>query len=75
MSNKINNINSLIQADKENAYLKDFNRIKSGKSFDIHFKNYKESYVKDMIEYFESTSEYEKSGYLNLKLNGFREHK
>lgn len=75
MGENIFDINSLIRADKENGYLKDYKRIKSGKKFNINFENYSEEYVTEMIKFFENSGDYEKSGYLNLRLNGFKEHK
>jgi len=72
MVSEINNIDNLIKNYKEKTYLKDFNRIKIGKNYNIHFENYKESYIEDMISFFESSNEYDKSSYLNLKLNLFK---
>ena len=72
MSNKVHNIKNLIRSNKKGTYLKNYERIKDGKSFDIYFNNYTEKYVKEMIDYFESVGEYKKSSYLNLKLNGFK---
>lgn len=69
------NIGDLIKADKGRIYEKDFNRIKCGKKFDINFNNYSEEYIKEIIMYYESIGDYTKSGYLNLKLNVFKEHK
>ena len=60
---------------EQKGYLKDYKRIKGGKKFNIHFDNYSEEYVTEMINYFEANGDYEKSGYLNLRLNGFKEHK
>lgn len=78
MSNRENviyNIGDLIIADKEKRYLKDYTRIRGGKKFNSRFEDYSEEYVKEMIIYFEDSGEYDKSGYLNLKLNGFKEHR
>ena len=74
-SGEIYDISDLIKADKGRKYEKDFNRIKNGKKFDINFNGYSEEYIKEMIMYYEDSGDYSKSGYLNLKLNGFKEHK
>ncbi len=68
------NINELISANQIKSYIKDYDRIKQGKKYDKYFDNYTENYIKQMIQYFESSGEYDKSGYLNLRINGFKEH-
>lgn len=69
------NIGDLIKADKVKKYEKDFERIKNGKKFDINFDSYTVEYVNEMIMYYEARGDYSKSGYLNLRLDGFKEHR
>jgi hypothetical protein len=61
------NINDLIRADKERGYQKDYERIKNGKKYNKHFDDYTEEYIKEMIMYFESKEEYDKSGYFKFE--------
>ena len=73
--NEIYDITDLIRAEVGKEYKKDYNRIRNDKKFNINFNDYTELYIDHMIIYFESIGEYDKSGYLNLKRNGFKEHK
>jgi hypothetical protein len=37
-----------------------YNRIISGKPYDVNYKAYKKEFIQKIIEHFESTEEYEK---------------
>jgi len=50
-----------------------FNRIKSGKPYDVNFKPYTKEFINKLLSFFEEEEEYEKCktlcDYINIKLN------
>jgi len=64
-------IDILINTQKEKRYIKDYNRIKSGMMFNSHFENYTRATIKEMVSYFQSKDDYQKSSYLLIRLNNF----
>lgn len=50
-----------------------YDRVKSGKPFDVNFKPYTEEFLTKVMKYFEEKEEYEKcktlSDFINIKFN------
>ena len=64
----------MIKLKTKDSYLREiYQRVYENKPFDINLKPYKESQIKEVLEYFEDREDYEKchviSNFLNKRFN------